>query len=108
MVVASSQTEFQAHTTTPKGWPALKSELGTKITSRQSGIPPNWTGGESLKTQHERVTTNFHSGCIVCKGPDPKRATLFGNSAEWVVETTFYGTKKDPLPNTGWLAEFGE
>ena len=29
----------------------LPSELGTKITRRQSGIPPNWTGGgESLRT----------------------------------------------------------
>src|SRR5467141_2606554 len=41
MVIASSLTEFQAHTTTPKGWPALKSELtalGVRYSLQEAGL----------------------------------------------------------------------
>jgi hypothetical protein len=49
-------------------------------------------------------TTTFHSGCLYtyCSPPHNLRfASLFGNTAEWVVESTFYATQQDPgLPNT--------
>jgi peptidase A4-like protein len=52
---------------------------------------------------NQSYTTTFHSGCLApyyC-GKVLEFATLFGNSVEWVVETTFYATQQQPnLPNT--------
>jgi hypothetical protein len=51
----------------------------------------------------QTYTTTFHSGCLYnfCP-PDPVvYATVFGNTAEWVVESTFYADNQHPnLPNT--------
>jgi hypothetical protein len=56
----------------------------------------------------QTYTTTFQSGCLYnyCP-PDPVvYATLFGNTAEWLVESTFYADKQHPnLPNT--LNNFG-
>lgn len=54
--------------------------------------------------------THFLSGCIIynsaggCAQPET-RATLFGNTAEGIVETTFYDFNNSQLPNT--LNNFG-
>jgi hypothetical protein len=47
----------------------------------------------------------FHSGCVDCGTPFQRPATLFGNTAEWVVEATFYDADAPRLPNT--LNDFG-
>jgi hypothetical protein len=47
----------------------------------------------------------FHSGCVDCGTPFARPATLFGNTAEWIVEATFYSSYKSSLPNT--LDDFG-
>jgi len=47
----------------------------------------------------------FHSGCVNCNTPFHKPATLFGNTAEWIVEATFYDYNDASLPNT--LDDFG-
>jgi hypothetical protein len=47
----------------------------------------------------------FHSGCVDCSTPFQRPATLFGNTAEWIVEATFYSAYKSTLPNT--LDDFG-
>jgi hypothetical protein len=47
----------------------------------------------------------FHSGCVNCNTPFHEPATLFGNTAEWIVEATFYDAIKPSLPNT--LDDFG-
>jgi hypothetical protein len=47
----------------------------------------------------------FHSGCIDCGTPFQRPATLFGNTAEWIVEATFYDYGDASLPNT--LDDFG-
>jgi peptidase A4-like protein len=59
---------------------------------------------------NQTYTTTFPSGCLAPYYCGPKNgvryATLFGNSAEWIVETTFYATQQQPnLPNT--LDNFG-
>ena len=48
----------------------------------------------------------FHSGCVDCGTPFQRPAYLFGNTAEWIVEATFYSAIKPSLPNT--LADFGD
>src|SRR5579863_934007 len=47
----------------------------------------------------------FHSGCVDCDTPFQRPATLFGNTAEWITEATFYSAYKRSLPNT--LNDFG-
>jgi hypothetical protein len=47
----------------------------------------------------------FHSLCVDCGTPFHRRATLFGNTAEWIVEATFYSSLDPRLPNT--LDDFG-
>jgi hypothetical protein len=47
----------------------------------------------------------FHSGCVDCNTPFHRPATLFGNTAEWIVEATFYSADDRELPNT--LDDFG-
>jgi len=47
----------------------------------------------------------FHAGCIDCGTPFQRRATLFGNTAEWIVEATFYDYGHHSWPNT--LDDFG-
>jgi len=47
----------------------------------------------------------FHSGCVDCGTPYHRPATLFGNTAEWMTEATFYSSIKGSLPNT--LDDFG-
>lgn len=47
----------------------------------------------------------FHSGCVNCDTPYQEPATLFGNTAEWIVEATFYDYSNSSLPNT--LDDFG-
>jgi hypothetical protein len=47
----------------------------------------------------------FRSGCIDCDTPFHRPATLFGNTAEWMAEATFYSSLKASLPNT--LDDFG-
>lgn len=58
---------------------------------------------DDLTTQQSQSTT-FHSGCLIC-GKSPVPATLFGNTAEWVVETTFYSANNKKWPNT--VNDFG-
>lgn len=58
------------------------------------------------KTTHQSYTTTFDSGCVICTGPHREWATLFGNTAEWVVETTFYSSDNPSWPNT--LDNFGK
>jgi hypothetical protein len=47
----------------------------------------------------------FQAGCIDCGTPFARRATLYGNTAEWIVEATFYDYGHRSLPNT--LDDFG-
>lgn len=48
----------------------------------------------------------FHSGCVDCGTPFSRPATLFGNTAEWMTEATFYDYGHRRLPNT--LNDFGK
>lgn len=47
----------------------------------------------------------FESGCIDCGTPFQRPATLFGNTAEWMTEATFYSSDNPKWPNT--LDDFG-
>ncbi|HEY2476946.1 MAG TPA: G1 family glutamic endopeptidase [Candidatus Cybelea sp.] len=47
----------------------------------------------------------FDSGCVDSGDPWQRPATLFGNTAEWIVEATFYSSVRRRLPNT--LNDFG-
>jgi hypothetical protein len=47
----------------------------------------------------------FRSGCVDCGTPFQRPARLFGNTAEWMVEATFYSSDNPRLPNT--LNDFG-
>lgn len=47
----------------------------------------------------------FRSGCVDCGTPFQRPATLFGNTAEWMAEATFYSADRRSLPNT--LDDFG-
>jgi hypothetical protein len=47
----------------------------------------------------------FHSGCVDCGTPFQRPATLFGNTAEWITEATFYSSLDSSLTNP--LANFG-
>jgi hypothetical protein len=49
---------------------------------------------------------SFHSRCIDCGTPYQRPATLFGNTAEWMTEATFYSSGNRNLPNT--LDDFGK
>jgi hypothetical protein len=48
----------------------------------------------------------FHSGCVDCGTPYSRPAKLFGNTAEWITEATFYNYGQENLPNT--LNDFGK
>lgn len=48
----------------------------------------------------------FHSGCIDCGTRFARPATLFGDTAEWMTEATFYSSIRRSLPNT--LNDFGK
>ena len=48
----------------------------------------------------------FRSGCVDCDTPFQRPATLFGNTAEWIAEATFYSSGNKSLPNT--LDDFGK
>ena len=60
------------------------------------------------------TTTTFDSGCILCAPPPGRNpgplveedATLFGNTAEWVVEISFNDFNNSKTPNT--LNNFGK
>ncbi len=47
----------------------------------------------------------FRSGCVDCGTPYQRPATLFGDTAEWITEATFYSAQRRSLPNT--LNDFG-
>jgi hypothetical protein len=47
----------------------------------------------------------FHSGCVDCGTPFQRPATLFGDTAEWITEATFYSSDNPAWPNT--LDDFG-
>lgn len=47
----------------------------------------------------------FQSGCVDCGTPYRRPAMLFGNTAEWMTEATFYSSNNPKLPNT--LDDFG-
>jgi hypothetical protein len=47
----------------------------------------------------------FHSGCVDCGTPFHEPATLYGNTAEWMIEATFYDYSDPKLTNT--LDDFG-
>ena len=57
------------------------------------------------ETTHQRLQRTFRSRCVDCGTPFQRRATLFGNTAEWMVEATFYSSIHPWLPNT--LDDFG-
>jgi hypothetical protein len=48
----------------------------------------------------------FHSGCVDCGTPFQRPAKLFGNTAEWMAEATFYDYGHKSWPNT--LDDFGD
>jgi hypothetical protein len=48
----------------------------------------------------------FDSGCVDCGTPFHRPATLFGSTAEWITEATFYDYDNPKLPNT--LDDFGD
>jgi hypothetical protein len=47
----------------------------------------------------------FDSGCVDCGTPFSRPARLAGDTAEWIVEATFYSAYRRSLPNT--LDDFG-
>ena len=47
----------------------------------------------------------FRSGCVDCGTPFQRPATLFGDTAEWIAEATFYSSDNPAWPNT--LDDFG-
>lgn len=51
------------------------------------------------------VQRTFDSGCVDCGNPFQRPATLFGNTAEWIVEATFYSAVHRGLTNP--LDDFG-
>jgi hypothetical protein len=57
------------------------------------------------KTTGLHVVRSFDSGCIDCGNPYQRPATLFGNTAEWIVEATFYSSDHRGLTNP--LDDFG-
>lgn len=57
-------------------------------------------------TGYEIPPRTFRSGCVDCGTPYRRPATLFGNTAEWITEATFYDAIKPSLPNT--LNDFGD
>lgn len=59
----------------------------------------NETTGEYLPPR------TFHSGCVDCGTPFQRPAKLFGNTAEWMTEATFYDFGHKSWPNT--LDDFG-
>ncbi|HEY1428767.1 MAG TPA: G1 family glutamic endopeptidase, partial [Candidatus Tumulicola sp.] len=48
----------------------------------------------------------FRSGCVDCGTPYSRPAKLFGNTAEWITEATFYDYGHARLPNS--LNDFGK
>jgi hypothetical protein len=76
-----------AETTGPNAWRRATLWLVNETTGRH--FPPR----------------TFDSGCIDCGNPYQRPATLFGNTAEWIVEATFYSSLRRELPNT--LDDFG-
>jgi hypothetical protein len=78
---------IDAQTTGPHAWREATLWLVNETTGRY--LPPR----------------TFHSGCVDCGTPFQRPATLFGNTAEWMVEATFYSADRKSLPNT--LDNFG-
>jgi Peptidase A4 family len=76
-----------ATTTGPHAWQRATLWLVNETTGR--AIPPR----------------TFDSGCIDCGTPFQRPATLFGNTAEWMTEATFYSADNPRWPNT--LDDFG-
>lgn len=76
-----------AHTSGPGAWQSATLWLVNETTGFY--LPPR----------------TFHSGCVNCNTPYHTPATLFGNTAEWIVEATFYDYNNKSLPNT--LDDFG-
>ena len=56
-------------------------------------------------TGHYLPPRTFNSGCIDCGTPFQRPATLYGNTAEWIVEATFYSADRSSLSNP--LDDFG-
>jgi Peptidase A4 family len=88
-------------------WPVnVGDQIHVRIAATTTG-PNAWQEAtvylDNLTTQQSRSIT-FHSGCLICGNP-PVPATLFGNTAEWVVETTFYSATDKCWLNT--LNDFG-
>ena len=82
-------------------------KIDLRIEAKTSG-PHAWREATlSLvnETTHQNVQRTFRSRCIDCGTPFQRRATLFGNTAEWMVEATFYSSIHPWLPNT--LDNFG-
>ncbi len=63
-----------------------------------------WFVDETTKKAVPPIT--FHSGCVDCGNPYQRPATLLGDTAEWVAETTFYSSIRSSWPNT--LDDFGK
>ncbi len=57
------------------------------------------------ETTGQKLQRTFNSGCVDCGNPYQRRATLLGDTAEWMVEATFYSALHRSLPNT--LDDFG-
>jgi hypothetical protein len=90
----------------PINWPVdIGDQIHVRISVDTDG-PDAWQSATVYlddETTKKSYSKSFHSGCLYkyC-GKDKVDATLFGNTAEWVVETTFYSS---PLPLT--LDNFG-
>jgi hypothetical protein len=76
-----------ATTTGPRAWQEATLWLVDETTGQ--ALPPR----------------TFHAGCIDCDTPFHRPATLFGNTAEWMAEATFYDSDNPKWPNT--LDDFG-
>ncbi len=73
---------IDAHTTGPDAWRVATLWFVNETTGRY--LPAR----------------TFHSGCLDCGTPNQHPAVLFGDTAEWMTEATFYDYADPSLPNT--------
>jgi hypothetical protein len=100
---ASFWIEWNGTANIPVNWPADAVRVGDRIhvtISAKTDGPQAWRQAEvelfNITTARDYNSGWFDSGCLVvnnnnvCQNP-PGRGTLFGFTAEWVVETDFNG-----------------
>lgn len=82
--------------------------IDVRIEAADTGLHPwreatLWLVNET--TKQDVGPRTFLSGCVDCGNPFRRPARLMGDTAEWVVESTFYSSIHASLPNT--LNDFG-